>query len=49
MGFAIKISAYGEWERTYFVQGYDETEAKLKAFRMLRAMFIAFRKILSFK
>lgn len=36
MGFAIKISAYGEWERTYFVQGYDESEAKLKAFRMFK-------------
>lgn len=36
MGIVIRISAYGEWVRTYFVQTLDEEEAKEKAFRMFK-------------
>lgn len=36
MGLVIKITAYHDWERTYFVQSLDETEAKEKAFKMFK-------------
>ncbi len=36
MGFAIKISAYGEWKITYFVQGANELKAKKRAFEMFK-------------
>lgn len=36
MGYVIQINAYADWERTYFVQGYDETEAVRKAYDMFR-------------
>lgn len=36
MGLVIKISAYCDWERIYFVQTLDKTEAKEKAFKMFK-------------
>ncbi len=36
MGLVIEISAYADWERTYFVQELDATEAKRKAFSMFK-------------
>lgn len=36
MGLVIKITAYYDWKRTYFVQSLDETEAKEKAFKMFK-------------
>lgn len=36
MGLVIKISAYGDWERTYFVQSMNKQEAKEKAFKMFK-------------
>lgn len=36
MGFAIKISAYYDWSKTYFVQGASEIEALQKAYKMFR-------------
>ncbi len=36
MGFAIKISAYGIWESTYFVQGANELRAKKRAYEMFK-------------
>lgn len=36
MGLVIRISAYADWERTYFVQELDAIEAKRKAFDMFK-------------
>lgn len=36
MGTVIKINAYGEWERTYFVQDCDEDSAMEKAYKMFK-------------
>lgn len=36
MGLVIKISYCYYWERTYFVQNMDETEAKERAFKMFK-------------
>lgn len=36
MGLVINIRAYGDWERTYFVQDLDRTSAKEKAFKMFK-------------
>ena len=36
MGLVITINAYYDWELTFFVQSYDETEAKEKAYKMFR-------------
>lgn len=36
MGLVIRISAYGIWDRTYFVQEFDEIEAKEKAFKAFK-------------
>ncbi len=36
MGLVIRISAYADWECTYFVQELDITEAKRKAFDMFK-------------
>lgn len=36
MGLIIQISAYADWERTYFVQELDVSEAKRKAFNMFK-------------
>lgn len=36
MGLVINIWAYGDWERTYFVQDLDRERAKEKAFRMFK-------------
>ncbi len=36
MGFAIRISAYGEWERIYFVQECNELKAREKVFNMFK-------------
>lgn len=36
MGLVIKISYCYDWERTYFVQNLNETEAKRKAFKMFK-------------
>lgn len=36
MGLVIKISYGYDWEKTYFVQCMDETEAKKKAFKMFK-------------
>lgn len=36
MGLVIKISAYYDWEATYFVQTLDKQEAKEKAFKMFK-------------
>lgn len=38
MGLVIKITAYYDWERIYFVQSLDETEAKEKAFKMFKQL-----------
>ncbi|MBQ2397136.1 MAG: hypothetical protein II304_08915 [Bacteroidales bacterium] len=36
MGIVIRICAYGEWERIYFVQSCNESEAKEKAYEMFK-------------
>lgn len=36
MGLVVKISAYYDWEATYFVQTLDETEAKEKAYKIFK-------------
>lgn len=36
MGLVIRISYCYDWERTYFVQCMNETEAKHKAFKMFK-------------
>jgi hypothetical protein len=36
MGLVINIWAYGDWERTYFVQDLDREMAKEKAFKMFK-------------
>ena len=36
MGLVIRISAYGTWDRTYFVQDFDESDAKEKAFNIFK-------------
>lgn len=36
MGLVVRISAYGAWDRTYFVQELDESEAKEKAFKAFK-------------
>lgn len=36
MGLVIEIWAYGDWQRTYFVQDLDEMSAKEKAFKMFK-------------
>ena len=36
MGLVIKISFCYDWERIYFVQDLNETEAKEKAFKMFK-------------
>lgn len=36
MGLVVRISAYGTWNRTYFVQEFDELEAKEKAFKAFK-------------
>lgn len=33
MGFAINVSAYLDWEMTYFVQETDEERARQKAYQ----------------
>lgn len=33
MGFAINVSAYFDWEMTYFVQETDEERARRKAYQ----------------
>ena len=33
MGFAINVSAYLDWEMTYFVQETDEERARRKAYQ----------------
>nr|DAQ37478.1 MAG TPA: hypothetical protein [Caudoviricetes sp.] len=33
MGFAIRITAYFDWDMTYFVQETDEERAKRKAYQ----------------
>lgn len=38
MGLVIKITAYYDWERIYFVQSLDETEAKEKVFKMFKQL-----------
>ena len=45
MGLVIRISAYGSWDRTYFVQDLDELEAKekaLKAFQQTMSCYVPF-------
>lgn len=32
MGFAIRITAYYDWDMTYFVQETDEVRARRKAY-----------------
>lgn len=39
MGLVIRISAYFDWGRTYFVQDLDETRAKQKAYEMAKQTF----------
>lgn len=36
MGVVVNIWAYGDWERTYFVQDTDKESAKQKAFKMFK-------------
>ena len=36
MGLVVNIWAYGDWERTYFIQDLDRERAKEKAFRMFK-------------
>ena len=36
MGLVIRIDAYADWTRTYFVQELDVSEAKRKAFDMFK-------------
>lgn len=36
MGLVVKISAYYDWNCTYFVQTLNEAEAKEKAFKMFK-------------
>lgn len=36
MGLVIRISAYADWGRTYFVQELDVTKAKRMAFDMFK-------------
>lgn len=36
MGLVIKIDYCYDWNRVYFVQNMDETEAKEKAFKMFK-------------
>lgn len=36
MGLVVKISAYYDWEATYFVQTLNETEAKEKAYKIFK-------------
>ena len=36
MGLIIRISAYGDWDRTYFIQDLDIDDAKEKAFKIFK-------------
>lgn len=39
MGIVVRICAYYDWDRTFFVQTLDEHEAKQKAWKMAKQYF----------
>ena len=39
MGIVVRICAYYDWDRTFFVQTLDEHEAKQKAWKMAKQVF----------
>lgn len=39
MGIVVRIRAYYDWDRTFFVQTLDKEEAKRKAWTMAKQIF----------